>query len=94
MTPVPIILSSANVFLQHTPNGAWLAKVSDCGTANFQNELQTKNPGSPVYTAPESRDPAYQTPKMDIYSFGVVLVEMCRCKFPAPERRAELIQSI
>ena len=97
MTPDPIIhrdLSSANILLQPTPNGGWLAKVSDYGTANFQSRLQTENPGSPVYTAPESRDPALQTPKMDIYSFGVVLVEMCTCEFPAPERRAELIQSI
>ena len=97
MTPDPIIhrdLSSANVLLQPTPNGGWLAKVSNYGTANFQSQLQTENPGSPVYTAPESRDPALQTPKMDIYSFGVLLVEMCTCEFPAPERRAELIQSI
>ena len=71
-----------------------LAKVSDYGTANFQSQLQTENPGSPVYTAPESRDPTQQSPKMDIYSFGVVLVEMCTCDFPAPERRAELIRSI
>ena len=97
MTPEPIIhrdLSSANVLLQPTPNGGWLAKVSDYGTANFQSQLKTENPGSPVYTAPESRDPALQTPKMDIYSFGVLLVEMCTCEFPAPERRPELIKSI
>ena len=97
MIPEPIIhrdLSSANVLLQPTPNGGWLAKVSDYGTANFQSQLQTENPGSPVYTAPESHDPALQTPKMDIYSFGVLLVEMCTCDFPAPERRAELIESI
>ena len=40
MTPDPIIhrdLSSANVLLQPTPNGGWLAKVSDYGTANFQS---------------------------------------------------------
>ena len=39
MTPDPIIhrdLSSANVLLQPTPNGGWLAKVSDYGSANFQ----------------------------------------------------------
>ena len=72
----------------------WLAKVSDYGTANFQSKLQTENPGSPVYTAPESRDPALQTPKMDIYSFGVLLVEMSTCQFPAPEHRDELIDSI
>ena len=97
MSPEPIIhrdLSSANVLLQPTPNGGWLAKVSDYGTANFQSQLQTENPGSPVYTAPESRDPALQSPKMDIYSFGVLLVEMCTCSFPAPEQRAELIESI
>ena len=39
MTPDPIIhrdLSSANVLLKPTPNGGWLAKVSDYGSANFQ----------------------------------------------------------
>ena len=97
MTPDPINhrdLSSANILLQPTPNGGWLAKVSDYGSANFQRQLRTENPGSPVYAAPESHNPGLQTPKMDIYSFGVVLVEMCTCQFPAPERRPELIQSI
>ena len=97
MTPDPLIhrdLSSANVLLQPTPNGGWLAKVSDYGTANFQQQLRTENPGSPVYAAPEAHNPALQTPKMDIYSFGVLLVEMCTCEFPTPERRAELILSI
>ena len=97
MTPDPIIhrdLSSANVLLQPTPDGGWLAKVSDYGTANFQSRLQTENPGSPVYTAPECYDPALQSPKMDIYSFGVLLVEMYTCDFPAPERREELMKSI
>ena len=96
MTPDPIIhrdLSSANVLLQPSPDGGWLAKVSDYGTANFQSQLQTENPGSPVYTAPESNNPALQSPKMDIFSFGVLLVEMCTCDFPAPERRAELMES-
>ena len=97
MTPDPMIhrdLSSANVLLQPTPDRGWLAKVSDYGTANFQSQLKTENPGSPVYTAPESHNPAQQSPKMDIYSFGVLLVEMCTCDFPAPERRDELIASI
>ena len=51
MSPDPIIhrdLSSANVLLQPTADGGWLAKVSDYGTANFQQRLQTVNPGSPV----------------------------------------------
>ena len=94
MTPDPIIhrdLSSANVLLQPSPDGGWLAKVS---AAKFQSQLQTENPGSPVYTAPESNNPALQSPKMDIFSFGVLLVEMCTCDFPAPEHRAELMESI
>ena len=97
MTPDPIIhrdLSSANVLLQPTPNGGWLAKVSDYGTANFQQQLRTENPGNPVYAAPEANNAALQTPKMDIYSFGVLLVEMYTCEFPTPKRRAELIQCI
>ena len=97
MTPDPIIhrdLSSANVLLQPSPNGGWLAKVSDYGTANFQQQIRTENPGSPVYAAPEAHNPALQSPKMDIYSFGVLLVEMCTCEFPTPERRTELIESI
>ena len=97
MTPDPIIhrdLSSANVLLQPSPDGGWLAKVSDYGTANFQSQLQTENPGNPVYTAPESRYPALQSPKMDIYSLGVLLVEMYTCEWPAPEHRAELMEDI
>ena len=97
MTPDPIIhrdLSSANVLLQPTPIGGWLAKVSDYGSANFLRQLRTENPGNPVYTAPESHNPALQSPKMDIYSFGVLLIEMCTCQFPVPERRAELIDTI
>ena len=97
LTPDPIIhrdLSSANVLLKPTLNGGWLAKVSDYGSANFQQQLQTQNPGSPVYAAPESHNPALQSPKMDIYSFGVLLIEMCTSEFPAPERRPDLIESI
>ena len=97
LIPDPIIhrdLSSANVLLKPTPNGGWLAKVSDYGSANFQHQLQTQNPGSPVYAAPESHNPALQSPKMDIFSFGVLLIEMCTSQFPVLERRPDLIESI
>ena len=97
LIPDPIIhrdISSANVLLKPTPNGGWLAKVSDYGSANFQQQLQTQNPGSPVYAAPESHNPALQSPKMDIFSFGVLLIEMCTSQFPVPDRCPDLIESI
>ena len=97
LIPNPIIhrdLSSANVLLKPTPNGGWLAKMSDYGSANFQQWLQTQSPGISVYAAPESHNPALQSPKMDMYSFGVLLIEMCTCDFPDLERCPDLIESI
>ena len=90
MRPHPILhrdLSSANVLLEPTPEDGWRAKVSDYGTANFSQYLRTENPGSPVYSAPEARNPDLQPAKMDIYSFGVLLIEMCTSEFPIPEMR-------
>ena len=97
MRPHPILhrdLSSANVLLEPTPKGGWRAKVSDYGTANFSQCLQTVNPGSPVYSAPEAHNPEMQSAKMDIYSFGVLLIEMCTSRFPEPSLRPHLIPTI
>ena len=97
MRPHPILhrdLSSANVLLEPTPEDGWRAKVSDYGTANFSQYLRTENPGSPVYSAPEAHNPNLQSAKMDIYSFGVLLIEMCTSEFPVPEMRPHLIPTI
>ena len=97
MRPHPILhrdLSSANVLLEPTPEDGWRAKVSDYGAANFSQYLRTENPGSPVYSAPEARNPDLQSAKMDIYSFGVLLIEMCTSEFPFPEMRPRLIPTI
>ena len=97
MRPHPILhrdLSSANVLLEPTPEDGWRAKVSDYGTANLAQYLKTENPGSPVYSAPEARNPDLQSAKMDIYSFGVLLIEMCTSEFPVPEMRSRLIKTI
>ena len=75
----PIIhrdISSANVLLDPVPDGKWKAKVSDYGSVNVLQQLQTVGPGSPVYAAPEASTPALQSPKMDIFSFGILLVEI------------------
>ena len=97
MQPDPIIhrdISSANVLLEPLSNHSWRAKVTDYGSVNLQNQLTTKNPGNPVYSAPESSDPSMQTTKMDIFSFGVLLVEMCTAQFPEVATREAMIRSI
>ena len=97
MQPNPIIhrdISSANVLLEPLANQMWRAKVTDYGSVNLQNQLKTENPGSPVYSAPEARIPSRQSTKMDIFSFGILLIEMCTAQFPEVAKRAAMIRSI
>ena len=75
-------------------DNSWKAKVTDYGSVNLQQKLQTENPGSPVYSAPEANIPTLQSPKMDIFSFGVLLVEMLTSRFPEVSFRQRLIASI
>ena len=97
MQPHPIIhrdISSANVLLEPLANQMWRAKVTDYGSVNLQNQLKTENPGSPVYSAPEARIPSRQSTKMDIFSFGVLLIEMCTAQFPDVAKQMAMIRSI
>ena len=97
MQPDPVIhrdISSANVLLEPLPDQQWRAKVTDYGSVNFQRQLRTVGPGSIVYASPEAGNPALQSPKMDIFSFGVLLVEMCTAEFPEVSARERLIASI
>ena len=97
MQPDPIIhrdISSANVLLEPLADQHWRAKVTDYGSVHFQQQLKTHNPGSPVYSAPEAAIPSLQSPKMDIFSFGVLLVEMCTAEFPEVSERETMIGSI
>ena len=84
--PDPIIhrdISSANVLL-NSKQGGWVAKLGDFGSANFLTETNTQVPGAFIYAAPEARDSSVgpQGPKMDTYSYGVLLLEMCVCRLP------------
>ena len=97
MQPSPIIhrdISSANVLLEPGPNKSWRAKVSDYGSVNLLERLRTAAPGNPTYAAPEAGNMTLQSPKMDIFSFGVLLVEMCSAQFPEVADRERLIHSI
>ena len=97
MRPDPIIhrdISSANVLLEPLPAGQWRAKLSDYGTVNLVRQLETVNPGSPVYAAPEANNPSLQSPKMDIYSFGALMLEMLTGRLPTPEDRPILLLKV
>ncbi len=87
----PIIhrdVSSANVLLLAVRDDNWLAKLSDFGSANLSHLATTLQEGAAVYSAPEmsTEDRSRQTAKIDVYSFGVLVCEVCLCRFP-PDRR-------
>ena len=97
MQPDPIIhrdISSANVLLEPIQRLQWRAKLSDYGTVNLFHQLETVNPGSPVYAAPEANDPRLQSTKMDIYSFGALMLEMLTGQLPTPEDRPALLLKV
>ena len=96
--PRPIIhrdVSTANVLLEPSPPPTvWKAKLSDFGSTNFVTVMATAGPGNPLYAAPEAFNPYQQTPKMDVFSFGIVLIESFTREMPSVEDRAELIGRI
>ena len=95
--PDPILhrdVSTANVLLTHG-QCSWRAKVSDYGSAIYQPMIgHTVNPGNPVYSAPEAGVPRDHSPAMDVYSYGVVLIEMMICRIPEVAQRQLHINSI
>jgi len=91
----PIIhrdISSANVLLWRKGDQR-RGKVSDYGTANFVQHTMTVGPGAMIYMAPEALT-SNQTVKVDVYSFGVLLCEMCIRELPDPERRNQQIAMV
>ena len=76
--PDPVVhrdVSSANVLLKSCGTEKWLAKLGDLGTAKIQQYCTTPGPGALGYAAPEVANPKYHSTKMDVYSFGVLVLE-------------------
>ena len=89
-------VSSANVLLERSGSGQWKGKLSVYGSANLLQDVRTVAPGSPAYAAPEAQSPNLHSPKLDIYSFGILFAEMVTRRLPSGvvfERR-EQIRSI
>eukprot|EP00731_Ephydatia_muelleri_P037090 Em0394g2a len=97
MRPDPIIhrdVSSANVLLEPIGSGNWKAKVSDYGSANFLSKVITMGSGNASYAAPESFNPKLQSPKMDVYSYGILLLEMATGQFPDHKLQAMQLDTL
>ncbi len=97
MKPKAIIhrdVSSANVLVEPIARNLWRAKISDYGSANFLTKLRTNGPGNAVYAAPEACTPHLQSPKMDVFSFGVLVVEIYLREFPDPNNRDQMVHEV
>ena len=95
--PNPIVhrdISSANVLLEVIQLNKWRAKLTDYGSVNVVHQLRTENPGSPAYAAPEASNPCLQSPKMDVYSFGALILEMLTGRLPTPDDRPGMFRKV
>jgi hypothetical protein len=66
-------------------DGTWTAKISDFGLARLSTPNQTRNitmgiEGTSGYSAPEWQKNALISVKSDIYSYGVMLLEIVCCR--------------
>ena len=96
LSPEPIIhrdISSSNVLLNGPVRSKWIVKLSDFGSANFlwHTSEQSRAPGNPTYAAPEVLSPHSHSEKMDVYSFGVLLFEICSGQSPSLQLRNEVL---
>ena len=97
-TPYPILhrdISSPNVLLNPLPDNQWHAKLSDFGSANFMRASHIVCAGSPSYAAPEAfRPEGPYTPAMDVFSFGILMYEMCSRKFPTQKPNPSMLDNV
>lgn len=95
LRPDPIIhrdINSANVLLEPSSPTGWRAKLADYCSINFKQ--QYKPTSSEVYVTPETGCSRSLSPKMDIFSFGMLLIEMYTAKIPEASSYERLIASI
>jgi serine/threonine protein kinase len=92
-------VSSANVLLKGITNGLWMAKVSDLGSANLAKDAVTKNEGAIIYCAPEAftdksntHSETLLTPKIDVYSYGIMLCEVINRTLPDQDKLQHLLE--
>ena len=95
LQPDPIIhrdISSANVMLEPLPSKGWRAKLAGHCSINFKQKYRVTS--SDVLVTPEAGSSRSLSPKMDIFSFGILIIEMCTAKIPEASSYERLITSI
>ena len=98
----PIIhrdVSAPNVLLEALPDGNWKGKLTDLGSANFAQVAQTLAEGAILYAAPEtipkrSQPKLPQTPKIDVYSYGVMLCEVTTNQLPEQDKYDGMLDQV
>ena len=94
-------VSAPNVLLEALPGNTWRAKLSDFGSANFLRRARTLGVGGIVYTAPEmfpregpSAPMPRPTTKCDVFSYGIMLVEVITKTMRTTENRHMLFREV
>ena len=88
-------LSSNNILLI---GEASRAKITDFGMSKLIESSQpssqlTQCPGTGVYMPPEAlRNPPTYSAKLDVFSFGVLTLQIITCKFPDPTLGKKLVE--
>ena len=100
----PIIhrdVSAPNVLLKSLQSGGYQAKVSDFGSANLVKQATTAGAGAIMYCAPEmfpnediSVPPQPQTTKVDVFSYGILMLEVIVKEIPTPSTRYAMLQQV
>ena len=89
-------INSGNVLLKLLQK-RWRAKLSDFGFNNFiYYTADNPTTNDPAYLAPEATSAADSSPKLDIFSFGILLLEMASRRVPPtnPFNRDDLLDKL
>ena len=87
-------ISSANILLEVIQHNKWRAELTDYGSVKVVRQLRTEKPGSQAYAAAEASNPRLQSPKMDMYSFGALILEMLTARLPTPDDRPGMFRKV
>ena len=66
-------------------------QLSDFGSSNFARQV---GPGNYSYAAPKSSDRSLQSPKMDVFSYGILVLEMACGQFPEVQKRLDVMKRL